>query len=399
MNSLIFRLSPKVLVFSACCLWVRFVSAESYVFLTDVPNYEWHAGCFGTASGNLMGYWDRHGLPDFYTGLVAGGVAPLDSFGTNTGIRSMWASQKGLDGRPSDSFGHLDDYWVEYESPAPDTYVTAGRSEHTPDCIGDFIGLNQQKWINQAGECDGNIDGYSFVYWDKTGNGRTNFTPTASSGPPPKDIQSGLREWTRYRGYDADVFTQLTDFNPERTTTNGFTFEDLKAQINAGFPVLCYIQPANQFSREVGAIKNANPPIHGVMAYGYIEQPDLGITKGVLIRTSWASSYEVIQGWSSEDWVDLYPVRGVICFHPKPKIRNFTRSDGSITITWDGPSSQLHDELANTTATVHRYQLEKATTSDFSAFTPIGPETTERTVTVPDTGNATVFYRLKLVQP
>jgi len=49
---------------------------------------------------------------------------------------------------------------------------------------------------------------------DLTGNRRTNFTPTATAGTPARDIQSGLREWTRWRGYDADVFTQLTDFNP-----------------------------------------------------------------------------------------------------------------------------------------------------------------------------------------
>src|SRR5687768_15204691 len=38
------------------------------VLLTEVPDYTWDAGCFGTGSGNLMGYWDRHGMADFYTG-------------------------------------------------------------------------------------------------------------------------------------------------------------------------------------------------------------------------------------------------------------------------------------------------------------------------------------------
>src|ERR1051325_8678598 len=74
-------------------------SAES-VLLPDVPDYSWYAGCFGTASGNMMGFWDRHGLPNFYTGPTAGGVAPLNSCGTNVGIFSMWASKAGLAGRP-----------------------------------------------------------------------------------------------------------------------------------------------------------------------------------------------------------------------------------------------------------------------------------------------------------
>ena len=25
--------------------------------IDDVPDYEWHVGCFGTATGNLMGFW------------------------------------------------------------------------------------------------------------------------------------------------------------------------------------------------------------------------------------------------------------------------------------------------------------------------------------------------------
>src|SRR5438552_8094616 len=81
------------------------------ICLTEVPDYTWYAGCFSTTSGNCMGYWDRHGLPDFYTGPTAGGVAPLDNYGTNNGIFSMCASAAGLDGRPSDKPGHIDDYW------------------------------------------------------------------------------------------------------------------------------------------------------------------------------------------------------------------------------------------------------------------------------------------------
>src|SRR5437867_13195351 len=89
------------------------------VYLTEVPDYEWWAGCFGTASGNLIGYWDRHGLPDFYTGPTNDGLAPLDSFDIHFGIRALWASQAGLDGRPFDQPGHYDDYYAGYESTSP----------------------------------------------------------------------------------------------------------------------------------------------------------------------------------------------------------------------------------------------------------------------------------------
>ena len=53
-------------------------NADENVYLTGVPDYDWEFGCFGTATGNLMGYWDRHGLPDFYLGPTGGGLAPLD---------------------------------------------------------------------------------------------------------------------------------------------------------------------------------------------------------------------------------------------------------------------------------------------------------------------------------
>src|SRR6185503_15811571 len=57
--------------FFACivfCLPMSRASADSNVYLLDVPDYQWYAGCFGTACGKLAGYWDRHGMSDFYTG-------------------------------------------------------------------------------------------------------------------------------------------------------------------------------------------------------------------------------------------------------------------------------------------------------------------------------------------
>src|SRR5262245_30583441 len=82
--------------------------AQRYVQLTGTPDYTWYAGCFGTATGNLMGYWDRHGMDDFYTGPTGGGVAPLDTAtAANKGVRSMWASKAGVDGRPLNQPGHI----------------------------------------------------------------------------------------------------------------------------------------------------------------------------------------------------------------------------------------------------------------------------------------------------
>src|SRR5882762_1750132 len=195
--------------------------ADTDVYLLDVPDYDWYGGSIGTACGNLIGFWDRHGLSGFYTGPTAAGIAPLTSVGANAGIHSLWASRAGLDGHLPTKPGHIDDYWTvyelggrSYEDTAPDPYLVAHRAEHPPDCIGDFIGLSQRKWTNMNNECDGNIDGTAFNYWDNTGARCNNFVPNPDAGMPARDLQSGLRQWTQSRGYDAETFSHLTDFNP-----------------------------------------------------------------------------------------------------------------------------------------------------------------------------------------
>ncbi len=384
------------------CLTAADAQAQSYKELLDVPNYEWHAGCFGTASGNLAGFWDRHGLSDFYTGPTAGGIAPLNTVGANGSIRAMWASQAGLDGRPANQPGHMNDYYVGYESTAADPYVTAGRPEHAPDCIGDFLGLSQKKWANMAGECDGNIDAFSFVFWDKTGNRRLNHSQT-NSGQYVPDIQSGLKAWARHRGYDADVFTQLPYFSPEKTTgAPGFTYADMKAEIDRGNPVLLFLQPPGSLFRSLPGMPKANPEIHGIMVYGYIESPESGLPNGILIRTSWGS----VGGPFYEDFSNLpvvilqnsgydYRIRGVIGFRPKPKVTRLTRSNGNITIDWDGPTSQVRDNNTGVVTTPQRYQVERTTTLSPAKFTAVGAFTSARTLTIPDIGQA--FYRVSLV--
>jgi hypothetical protein len=93
MNRFVLHLFALTALFS--CFQLSY-SAED-VAITGMPDYDWYAGCFGTASGNVMGYWDRNGFPNLYTGPTGNGVAPLNSFGSfNQGIRSMWASKAGL---------------------------------------------------------------------------------------------------------------------------------------------------------------------------------------------------------------------------------------------------------------------------------------------------------------
>jgi len=389
------------------------VVPDGDVFLTDVPDYNWYAGCYGTASGNLAGYWDRHGFADFYTGPTAGGVAPLDNCGINIGIRSLWATKAGFDGRATNAPGHIDDYWgsytinlascgandvYSYQSTLDDPYKLANRLEHPADCLGDFMGVSQKKWTNMNNECDGNIDAYAFVFWDTNGNKRVNYVPPPQGTNAGRDIPSGLREWARYRGYDAEVSSQLVDFNPACPLGKGFTFGDLKAEIDAGYPVLVFLQNYYQTNRAFSGMPRANPEIHGMLIYGY--QAYAGFGTNVYCRNSWGGG-EDINNWSAMPWVPggSLSVRGVIAFHPRPKIRSIVYNGADVTISWDGPASQRYDVINFSTTPVHYYQLERSATPDPAGFAPVGSPTTDLTITVADCCDAAAFYRVQLLPP
>lgn len=369
-------------------------SAQTHVYLLEVPDYNWHYGCFGTACGNLLGFWDRNGLPNLYQGPLGNGLAPL---GDSASIHTLWASQAGYGGRPADQPGHVDDYWRSFESTGADPYLSAQRPEHAPDCINDFTGLNQLKWTNLNGECDGNIDGYGFVFWETNGLRRTNFQPLDHRGVPIPDLPSGLRNFARHIGYDADSFSQLADFNPHIRPSSGFTFENLKAEIDAGYPVLIFLQNVDQFYREAEG-RHVNPIIHGMLAYGYREDPSLDI-RWVYYRTSWASGNNMRSQWGLHAWQASLPVRGFIGFHPHPKITELARTNQQLTLSWHGPAARLYDALAQTTNHVHSYSVEWTPSLRPPTWIPIGNPSPQLTATFAAPTDGAAFYRVTVTSP
>ena len=91
------------------------------------------------------------------------------------------------------------------------------------------------------------------------------------------------------------------------------------------------------------------------------------------------------------------PLRGVLGYHPLPKIQSVTRSGGNTTFRWDGPSSQINSN--GVIMTVHRYRVEQSATAVPGAWEPVGSITTSRTLTVPDSPESTIFYRVRLLRP
>jgi hypothetical protein len=386
------------LAFAALMLLFSMFSSRSStnVYLVDVPDYAWYYGCMGTTSGNLMGFWDRHGFPDFYTGLLNGGLAPLNTVGANSNITSMWASKAGVDGRPANQMGHLDDYWVDFQNTGPDPFVAAGRAEHAADCLADFLGMNQSKWTNLANECNGNIDGFCFVYWETNGLKRVNFSPDATAGTPAVDVQSGLRKWTQSRGYDANVFSQLTDFNTAKPADAGFTYEDMKAEIDAGYPVILFLQGFTNYFRNIGSAAKVNPLIHAMVAYGYYIN-DSG-TRYVRYKTSWADGPNVLSVWGRQNWQATLPVRGVIGFRPLPKIKRCAIEQGKLSLQWDGPAADLYDSSRGGINRIHGYVVEMSPSLSAPLFSEISPILLTNRFEVADSPTP-AFYRVKLVKP
>jgi hypothetical protein len=209
-----------------------------------------------------------------------------------------------------------------------------------------------------------------------------------------------LRAWAQWRGYDVDVFSQLVEFNPECPPGQGFTFADLRREIDAGYPVLAFLQSYSEKSRAFTGMPKANPLIHGMMIYGYQAYAAFGTN--IYCRTSWGSGDDITYNWSAIPWVTggiQLPVRGVIGFRPKPRIRGISVAGGNVTLSWDGPSSYRYDVNNFSATPLNWYQVERSLAVSPADFQPVGSTTTNLTINIPSAGDTAVFYRVRLLSP
>jgi hypothetical protein len=201
--------------------------------ITGVPAFDWSYGCSATAAAMLAGYYDRLGYSNLYVGPTNGGICPLDNaiWGSTTypsvvcAECPLSASHLGIDGRTTK--GSVDDYWIDYGNAGPDPYVTGSWTQHTSDCLGDFMGTNQAKYSN--------IDGGTTFWFNGTGAPLYDYT---GSEPSSRDGCHGLRLFFESRGYTVDTnYSQY--INPYKST--GFTFQQFQQEIDAGYPVLIQV--------------------------------------------------------------------------------------------------------------------------------------------------------------
>jgi hypothetical protein len=204
--------------------------------LTDVPAFDWSYGCSTTAAAMLFGYYDRTGYSNMYGGPTDNGVCPLDnSIWGETSYPSvvchecpLSAAHEGIDGQIIN--GHVDDYWIDYGNSASDPYIVNGWTEHAATSTGDFMGTSQSKWYNS--------DGSTIFYFDPDGDPMYDYT---GGEPNTRDGGHGMRLFAESRGY-----TVVTNFNQmiqgqASDPNKGFTFDDYRAEIDAGRLVLIHV--------------------------------------------------------------------------------------------------------------------------------------------------------------
>jgi PKD repeat protein len=271
---------------------------RSTVTLSNVPAYDWSFGCSATSASMAAGYYDNCGYDNMYAGPTNGGVAPMNNstWGTvviNGETRSLCplsATMNGLDGRTSR--GHVDDYWVQYNSTSPDPYITNSWTQHTyADCTGDFMGTNQSALAN--------VDGSTTFYFHTNGNPLYNYT-----GMEPTRIDGchGMRDFYESRGYAVvSNFSQyIYGYNGN---TTGFTFNQYKQEIDSGRVVLIQVTS------------------HTMLGYGYDDATDL-----IYLHDTWDYSSHTMTWGGSYSGLTHYGVT-VVKLQPSFFVNaNFTAS-------------------------------------------------------------------------
>jgi len=207
--------------------------------LSNVPAFDWSYGCSATSAAMIAGYYDRTGYANMYAGPTNGGVMPLDNSAWGAGECPLSATHQGYDERAIK--GHVDDYWISRGSPSPDPFIGSW-TEHTyGDCTGDYMKTNQSNY--------GNVDGSTY-FWTYTCGAPLHDYQLEALGPGYYDHDGGygLKLFYESRGYTVtDMYNQYrVGYDPDGggplpPTTQGFTYDQYKVEIDAGRPVMIHV--------------------------------------------------------------------------------------------------------------------------------------------------------------
>lgn len=259
--------------------------------LPNAPDYEWWYGCTPTTAGMMMGYYDLNGYGSYsYDNFVPCGSAELSNYGNPGALANQIIA----------STGHIADFWVAYGHPGPDPLLSGRTIPGDFDSLADFMGTSQAA----LGSGDGSTwiwnytDGSRLYAWEMPGYGLTDY-----SG------MYGFWEYEQYAGYGAgDITTQMI-YNQYilgwASATNGFSWADYMAEIDAGRPVMIHVQG------------------HTMFGYGY----DAATGEVLLHNTWWAGEERMLWG-SNYYGLNHY---GVTVFEPTGGI--FIPAPGAVILS------------------------------------------------------------------
>jgi hypothetical protein len=351
--------------------------------ITDVPAFSWSFGCSATSAAMIAGYYDRRGYSNMYTGPTNGGVMTLDNsywpdwIDTHGDTRHqcpLSATHNGLDGRFIN--GHVDDYWEYYNQPGPDPWVSNWPEHASGDCTGDYMKTNQ--WINPGSGF--NIDG-----------GTTFYNYTDGSPLPWEDIEYynvqmydggyGLKLFYESRGYTVtDMYNQyIYGYNGN---TMGFTFDQYKAEIDAGRPVMIHVEG------------------HTMVGVGYNDASNL-----LYIHNTWDyNTHTMIWG---DEYLGMLHYAVTIVYLQVPEITfnngahtslnydqtnpsppQFNWSFGQFSLNSDAPGAILNSVTLNLAGTftglegTNPFRLYTSDSNDIASATPIGSDVSSSGETV-----------------
>ncbi len=314
------------------------------VVLPNVPAFTWCYGCSATSAAMMAGYYDN--LPtgqyaNMYTGPANGGVCPLNNetvWGHTTypsvtcGECPISATHQGIDGRLTK--GSVDDYWVDYGSTAADPYI-GNWDEHSPlESTGDFMGTNQSKYA-----CS---DGSTKFFYSLNGARLYDYS---GCEPTYRDGCHGMRLFVESRGYTVPAYGNYNQLIPggaavlgQAPNATGFTFEDYKAEIDAGRPVM--IQIAG----------------HSMVGRGYDET---GGAQTLYIHNTWDNTYHTMTWGGTYSGMQHYAVAVLqLPVDPESRQPDLLIHDGS---------GYLGDDVYNTTGAsqTHAETVDRDTTATY----------------------------------
>ncbi|MCF7855789.1 MAG: C39 family peptidase [Candidatus Pacebacteria bacterium] len=242
---------------------------------TDLPNiadYSWWYGCSPTSVGMAMGFYDRNGYNGMnYGRLIPGGQAEATGHG---GISTAPLAEASIA-----SSGHIADFWTGYGHSGDDPLASGRTIPADFNSLADFMGTSQDSQSNSDGST-------TFYYY-------TNGAPTTAQnlfngGVADKSGLYGIYEYLGYRGYTPDANNLYNQYIAELGLTYGFTWEQYKAEIDAGRPVLIHVEGHtmcgigyNDATNQVRLLDTWSGGPHAMTwggSYSYSELPHLGVS-------------------------------------------------------------------------------------------------------------------------